>query len=416
MIWHIAKKEILENLTTYRFAILTGMLLLLMAVSLIVSYGDYELRLENFNLNHPPAHSSNVMIPPTPLSIFAKGVDAHLGRLYYIKYSGIEVQAVEESVNRLFSLFSVPDGLFIIKVMLSLIALLFSFDVITSEKEQGTLKLTLTSGANKFALLFGKLLGRFALVAVPFSVLFLASAIIVSILPDVPVSGDYWSKIIFILFSSAVYIFSFITLGTLLSSLVHHNSTSLVLSLAAWVFLVFVIPQMGMTIARSVAGVPPGERVEMQNRLATIKGIYERIHQDQSWTPQGFKQMVDEINDANSQSLESYRPKLLNHINITKTIVRLSPAGAMTFLLTDVADCGLYEETRFKDAIAGFAQRNFEVMNDIKKGTIEDFKYERTSLQDVLIASGYTDFGIIIIASLLCVTLSMISMAEYDPR
>jgi len=416
MIWHIAKKEILENLTTYRFAILPGMLVILMTVSLIVSYGDYELRLENFNLNHPAAHSSNVMIPPTPLSIFAKGVDAHLGRLYYIKFSGIEVQAVEESVNRLFSLFSVPDGLFIIKVMLSLIALLFSFDVITSEKEQGTLKLTLTSGANKFALLFGKLLGRFVLVAGPFSVLYLASAIIVSILPDVPVSGEYWSKIVFILVSSAVYIFSFIAIGLLLSSLVHHNSTSLVLCLAAWVFLVFVIPQMGMTIARSIAEVPPSERVEMQNRLATIRGIFDRIHQDPTWTPQGFKRMSDEINAANSQALESYRPKLLKNINITKTIVRLSPAGALTFLLTDATDCGLFEETRFKDAVAGFASRNFDVINGVKNGTIEDFRYERTSLQDILNASGYTDIGIIIIVSLLCVTLSMISIAEYDPR
>ena len=206
MIGHIVKKEILENLTTYRFYILTGMLIILIVVSIVVSYGDYEMRLENFNLNHPAAQSSNIMIPPTPLSIFAKGVDAHLGRLYYVKYSGIEVQEVEQSVNRLFSLFTTPDMLFIIKVLLSLISLLFSFDVITSEKENGTLKLMLTNGMNRFALLAGKLLGRFLLVLTPFAILFIGASVVVSLLPDVHAGSDYWWKIFFILLSSSIYV------------------------------------------------------------------------------------------------------------------------------------------------------------------------------------------------------------------
>ena len=72
MIGYIARKEILESLATYRFFILTGMLLVLMVVSIIVSYGDYELRLENYNLNRPKPHTSNVMIPPTPYAPICK--------------------------------------------------------------------------------------------------------------------------------------------------------------------------------------------------------------------------------------------------------------------------------------------------------------------------------------------------------
>ena len=416
MIRDIAKKEILENLTTYRFTILTILLAVLMVVSIIVSYGDYEMRLEYFNLNHPDAHSSNVMIPPTPLSIFAKGEDAHLGRLYYVKYSGIEVQGTEQSVNRLFSLFTTPDMLFIIKVMLSLIAILFSFDAITGEKEQGTLKLMLTNGTNRFAFVAGKLLGRFSLVFIPFAVLFLGSAIVVSLLPDVPVSGDYWNKIVVFLLSSTMYVLAFTTAGLLLSSLVHHSTTSLALGLAIWVLLVFIVPQTGMAISRSVAGVPSSERVEMQNRLTQIRGIYERIHQDPSWTMAGHKRMIKQMDEANSQFYETYRPKLLAHIQLTKELVRISPAGALTFLLTDVANAGLYEEIRYKDALTGFAQRNADYINETKQGTMEDFHYTRSPLGEIFTQTGITDIFIIVFACIILAGLAMVSVAEYDPR
>ncbi len=416
MIWHIAKKEILENLTTYRFTILTAMLVILMAVSIVVLYGDYENRLEDFNLNHPTGPSSNIMIPPTPLSVFAKGEDAHLGRLYYVKYSGIEVQAIEQSVNRLFSLFTTPDMLFIIKVMLSLIALLFSFDVITSEKEQGTLKLILTNGTNRFALLMGKLLGRFSLVTIPFALLFIAAAIAVSLLPNIPASADYWAKIFFFLLTSIIYIFAFITIGLLVSSLVHRSATSLALCLAVWVLLVFIVPETGMAISRTLAPVPPSETVEMQSRLALIRGIYERIHVDPGWTMTGHQRMIKELDDANSQLYESYRPKLLSQIQLTKWLVRISPAGALTFLLTDVANAGLFEEVRFKDALTNFAQRNAELINETKKGTLEDFHYSRSSLNEILSRAAITDLFIIIFSGVLLIALAMVSISEYDPR
>ena len=36
----IVKKEILENLSTYRFYVLTGLIFSMMLISIIVSYGD----------------------------------------------------------------------------------------------------------------------------------------------------------------------------------------------------------------------------------------------------------------------------------------------------------------------------------------------------------------------------------------
>jgi len=413
----ILKKEILENLTAYRFYILTGMLAVLMVVCIIVSYGDFELRLENYNLNRPKPHTSNVMIPPTPVSIFAKGVDAHLGRLHYITRMWIEVQDVEQSVNRLFSLFVVPDLLFVIKVMLSLIALLFSFDAITGEKENGTLKLALSSGSSKIDLLFGKLLGRFALVFVPFVGLFSASAIVVSALPDIQASADFWSRITFLLLTSALYVFLFTAMGLFLSSLVERSPTSLILCCAVWVFFVFVVPQLGTTIARAVVNVPPSDRIEMEHRLANVRAIYERIHQeDNSDDQRSYRHMVEQIRDANSAIAESYRPRLNELIRLGKSIARASPAGALTFVLTDAASTGVYEELRYKDAVSMFAQRNFELINDIRQGEMEDFHYDRASLGEVLGGDALIDLAVLMMFGLAFVALSMMSFIRYDPR
>lgn len=417
MLWHIAKKEILENLTTYRFFILTGMLMMLMTVSIIVSYGDYELRLENYNLNRPKPHTSNVMIPPTPVSIFAKGVDAHLGRLHYITSMWIEVQDVEQSVNRLFSLFMVPDILFVVKVMLSLIALLFSFDTISGEKENGTLKLALANGSSKLALLFGKLLGRFALVSIPLLILFSAAAVVVSALPDVQASAGYWYRIVFFILTSAMYVLLFTALGLLLSSLVHRSSTSMILCCAVWVFVVFVIPQMGMTIARTVADVPPSDRIEMEHRLSNVRAIYEKIHEEEKiGGARSYVRMVEQIRTANSAIAESYRPKLNGLIQLSESIVRVSPAGALTFVLTDAANTGVYEELRYKDAVAMFAQRNFEFINDLRQGEMEDFQYRRAALGEVLLKSALFDLSVLALFGLIFVGLTAISFLRYDPR
>jgi ABC-type transport system involved in multi-copper enzyme maturation permease subunit len=415
MTWSIAKKEILENLTTYRFYVLIGLLSILMIVSIVVSYEDYTLRVENYNINRPGKNSANVMIPPTPVSIFAKGVDGSIGRLYYVSTLGIEGQSTDQSVNRLFSLFTVPDMLFIIKVMLSLIALLFSFDGITGEKESGTLKLTLTNGSPRTVLVFGKLLGRFILVFVPFFFLFLIAAVVVSLLPAIETNGYYWQRIGAMLVISTVYIAAFTSLGLLISSLVHRSSTSLILSLAMWVMFVFVIPELGSAVAASTADIPPSERVEMQKRLASIQAIYERGQREKAGVrEQG--QMVREIHDANSQVFDSYRPKLNALIRTTKNIVRFSPSGALTFLLSDVANTGVYEELRFKDAVKLYVDRNFDVIFDLAKGSVDPFHYERASLGEVLSQEALADIIVLLFFNLGFIGLTMGSFLRYDPR
>jgi ABC-type transport system involved in multi-copper enzyme maturation permease subunit len=414
----ILKKEILENLTTYRFYVLTGLLLVLMVISIIVSYGDYQLRMENYNVLRPKGEEAkNIILPPEPLSIFAKGLDANIGRLYELSSLGIQVHSSQQSINRLFSLFTVPDVLFVIKVMLALIAILFSFDAISGEKEQGTLKLMLAGGTKRPAIVVGKLLGRFTLVFVPFALFFLTSAIVVSLLPDVTAGLDFWVRIGLIGAGSAVYVLLFTALGIFISSLVHRSPSSMILGLTAWVLFVFVIPNMGVTVAQSMSDVPPSDRVEMENRLTAIQAIYETLQRVRAThNERDFSRIMNQIREANSHLFETYTPKLNRLINLTKTIVRISPAGALELYVTELANTGLSRDTRLKNSVWMYIDRNFKRFATEEKGTIEQFRYQTASLGEIFAESALADTSLLILFCTVFSALAMAAFMRFDAR
>ncbi len=414
MVWIIIRREIIENLTTYRFLLLTVLLALLIVVSIIVTYGDFQVRLENYNVLRPEKSSANVIIPPNPLSIFARGLDANLGRLYEISSLGIEVHSSQQSINRLFSLFTVPDMLFIIKVVLALIALLFAGDAICGEKESGTLKLALANGGSRIAILLGKLCGRFLLTFVPFFILFLIAVIVVSLLPDVQTDSIFWTRVSIIGLAACIYSLVFTALGIFVSSIVARSSTSMIVCLAVWVLLVFIIPNMGVTIAKTVADVPPSDRVEMERRLGTIQAIFKRVQHDAD--DRAGARMVQEIKESNSHMFETYRPKLDNLINVTKTITRISPAGSLTYLVTDISSTGLLEEKHLKDAISQHVARNFDQIVEPEKSGVAPFIYTHKSLAEVFTESAFVDFGILIIVAVSFIVFAMITFYRYDVR
>ena len=135
MLKSIIKKEILHNLTSYKFTIIIILSTVLILVSLFIMYRDYQQRVENYEILQPKSNEPIAIIPPTPLSIIARGLDENLTRSYEIRFGGqIRVGSKQQSVNNLFRLFTTPDLLYVIKVILALCAMLFAFDMVCGEK------------------------------------------------------------------------------------------------------------------------------------------------------------------------------------------------------------------------------------------------------------------------------------------
>jgi len=160
MLGILVRKEIADNLLSYKFFVVILLSAVLIFTSLFVMGRDYKSRVADYQLIKPKPDQAIAVLPPNPLSVFAKGLEDSLARSYEPSVIGIEARTGRSSANTVFDFFPAPDFVYIVKVVLSLVALLFGFDRISREREAGTLKLTLANPVSRGALLFGKWLGN----------------------------------------------------------------------------------------------------------------------------------------------------------------------------------------------------------------------------------------------------------------
>ena len=278
MTWTIAKKEILQNLRSFKFMVITMLIMVTVLVSIFIMYQDYKLRMENYEILKPSDSEPIAIVPPTPLSIFIKGLDGTLGRSYKIEWGGqIKVGSKQQSTNKLFRLFTQPDMLYIVKVIISLCAILFAFDMITGEKEAHTLSQLMSNSTSRTSLIIGKWLGGYISFIIPFAAVFLLGALAISLSPVIRFDSDLLIRFGLFFISSLLYLTFFFSLGLLISCLTYTSASSIVFSLFLWALIVFVVPNLGNTLARQFVKIPSVQQLEMKCEHIWIKAVFERI-------------------------------------------------------------------------------------------------------------------------------------------
>jgi ABC-type transport system involved in multi-copper enzyme maturation permease subunit len=415
MLRFIIKQEILQNLTSYKFTIIIILSIVLILVSMFIMYRDYQLRVENYEILQPKSNEPIAIVPPTPLSIFAKGLDENLTRSYEIRFGGqIRVGSKQQSVNNLFRLFTTPDLLYVIKVILALCAMLFAFDMVCGEKESGTLKLTLSNHLNRPLLILGKWIGGFASFIVPFFLAIVLATILILLSPQVQFNGEYWLKLGVFLFSSVIYLAIFFSLGLLISSLTNRTSSSLVISLFAWAMLVFVIPNLGNILARQFVKIPSVQQLEVKRQQFWIKEVFEAIHQKQDWN-----NAQSTISSENDKLIADYRTHFNRLVTLSQNITRFSPAAAFTYLSTDIAGTGIYEERRLKQAVVEYKNLIWDKPTDSDGNIVGEFpafSFQRSSINQILNFGGMSNLLLLVLFNVLFFAGAYVVFLRYDVR
>ncbi|MFZ2146486.1 MAG: ABC transporter permease subunit [Sedimentisphaerales bacterium] len=407
MLKSIIRKEILNNLLSYKFSIIIILSTILILVSIFVMYRDYCLALENYGVLQPKSNEAIAIIPPTPLSIFAKGLDENLCRSYEIRFGGqIRVGSKQESVNNLFKLFTTPDLLYIIKVILSLCAMLFAFDIICGEKEVGTLRQSLSNSLKRPILIFGKWIGGFTSFILPFFMAVLFGTIFVTLSPMVQMNGQNWAKLGVFLLSSVIYLAVFFSLGLLISCLTHQSSSSLVISLFLWAMLVFFIPNLGSILARQFVEIPTVQQLEVKRSQIWIKEVFERINRGKN-----VREVVGSINSENDKLIADYRNRFDRLVSVSQNITRFSPAAAFTYLATDLMGTGISEERRLKKAVLQHKNLVWNLEVDLPA-----FAFHRSSIKEVFGFGGLANLMILILFNMLFFAGAHVAFLRYDVR
>lgn len=415
MIGTIARKEILANLVSYRFYIIILLATVLVGTSLFVMTRDYKARLADYQINKPAPGDPTAVIPPNPLSILAKGLDESIARSIAVHATGFDVLSGQKAGNSVYAFFPTPDFVYVVKLVMSLVALLFGFDQISREKEDGTLKLALSNSVSRASLLAGKWLGNFLSLAVPFTVVTCLGIALVGLDPSVRFSAGDLGRLAWILALSLVYIALFLSLGFLVSALTQRSASSLVVLLFLWAGLVFVLPNLGTLFARQIIKMPSSKALSEKRVQIWTSNILEVYAKDGNWHQETWNDRIVAINREFDLLEDDYRRQTGRLARLSKTINRLSPAASFVYAATDIAGTGIGEDTRYKDSVVRYK-------NQIIEGIIREkrpfpaFSYRYRSAGQVLAEGGLADIAWLVISAVLAFGAGAASLRRYDVR
>ncbi len=287
MIWKIAKKEFLLNLMTFKFAVGTIVCVVLTAVFMPVLVNDYEQRLQKYNkkVADNEAELRKVRVyknitptlyrPPALLSVFNAGLERRLGDSAKIELESIpEVDAAPAGDNHYLSIFPVLDASLILKIVLSLLAILIAYDSISGERERGTLRLILANSTARHQVLLGKLLAGVVTLIVPTTIAFVVGVLVLELSPMAALSWSDWARIGLMYLASLIFISAMYNIGLLFSCLANRSAISLILGLFFWVVCVAVVPNLSVYIATRIRPLEP--KVEVDSQIASLKSELRR--------------------------------------------------------------------------------------------------------------------------------------------
>ncbi len=415
MTWTIARKEMASNLTSYKFVIVLLLTVLLTATSFFIMHRDFRQRTADFQITRPKPGEPIALLPPNPMAVFAKGLDDAMTRSFEIGVVGITVRAGQSSGNIIYSFFPSPDFLYVVRVVLSLVALLFGFDQVSRERERGTLQLILGSPISRARVLFGKWLGNFLSLSVPFLLTTLLGIAFLLFDPNVRFSTGQLGRLTLILGLSLLYLSFFLILGILISTLTRRSASSIVVLLFIWTLLVFIIPNLGTLLARQFVSVP------------SVRALSEK--RQQTWTREvllGTKSRdwashYKAISDDNDRMEEDYRGKFERLVRLSRDINRVSPAAGFLDAASEIAGTGIGEESRlkrevirYKNSIIGDIIANRATSN--KNEEYPAFRYVPRSLAEIFAQGALFDTAWLVFFNIICFALAYWAFARYDVR
>ena len=297
MLITLIRKEMMHHILSARFIALLLMCVLLIPLNLHINYHrylqrqvDYQETVKDENSKGPAEQPwlqkqrtdpnlevSKLILKPTPLSAFGTGLESALPSYLGMTRNGIQRGEAALSTAPIAFVLGHLDFVFVVSTVFSLLALLFTFDTITGEKEAGTLRITLANALPRDILLWSKLIGGYLVFIVPFLVS-LITGLLVLVWQGFPLAEpDIFPRVFYLIGISLLYIAVFFGLGAVVSIYFDSSKTALIVAFTVWVFVVLILPRVGFLAAQTVVPTSTAESVyrEKTGRRAELHATLE---------------------------------------------------------------------------------------------------------------------------------------------
>ncbi len=427
----MAAKELREAFQSGRVALAGIVMAALLVMSVFLMYRDFQERLENFDLIRPESTESVAVLRPNPLSILARGLDDAMGRSFELSVVLIGIGATQQAANELFSLVRPPDLLYITQVVFSLLALLAAFDLMSGEKEGGTLRMLVASGISRGQMLAGKWLGGLLAILMPYAAVAAAGMLALAMLPGLALAAHHWGRALAFFVLGGLYLTFSFTLGLAISAWTQRAASTLVISLFVWVCLVFVVPNVATLVARQTSRVPPVEELQLLRNQAFEAGMVDALAEMRAWPadlpeserlafwPEHWRHILDE----NAAISERYRLPMSRLVSRGRWMSRVSPAASYVHAGTALVGTGIDDEAELKAAVLTYWGRIFPQLaaNTMNRGEgptepYPPFELRRRNLSEVLAGAAAVDIAWLLLATLGLFGVAAIGAARYDVR
>ena len=298
---HIFKRELLDQLTSFKF--FAGLLLVLLLFGVngavfsfrykaeVIEYRQVEQRWEEQlagrkTLDDLPRQEFSVLKTPLRTAFLASGGQARLPNAYRFNISiwGDRPSPYRAfSQNTLIEFYRALDWTFLVGTAFSLLALVFVYDSVSGEKTRGTLRLLQTYSLSRNSILIGKLFANLVTLVVTLLAGLLFSLLLLLLIGQIELGLAEWTRVGLFLILSAFYISLFLCLGLLLSTLTHRPTASMVLAIMLWVISIIVIPGIGTLIIQKVHKLPTENEIGERASRAFDQVDNEFDHKGSVW-------------------------------------------------------------------------------------------------------------------------------------
>ncbi len=410
----IAFKEIVENLTTYKIPAASLILLSLLLISAYLMASDYRTRLANWSVNQT-AQSDSVIGgvveyrmadgrfihsiglghgPPTQvpqsLSAVVKGLDGEVDRPV-----GVRQQiafGAQDSEIALSAGSETPDTFFMMKLLVSLLALMFSLGAVTIERETGGLRAILAQPIRRRTLILGKAIGASLSLLLPLAIACAAELIYLKSAHGIIEGSEAMARVLLIFATGALYGIVFIFIGLFISTVTAQTKSAIVIALLGWGTIVFVLPNTAVLIAELLSPSPSYNQLE-----ARLREARDQIIQPEMQAAPGAKSIFELPNsrdvifrtiDMDRQLTDEFLASKLEKVNRAQLFSALSPAGALLSAQSNLAGTGASAYSDYlqhlqlqRDAIIESLKRGFDLPRAEGAKLIEETRQKVTSQQ-----------------------------------
>ena len=402
MIWHIAKRELYDNLNSLRFALTTVLLLGLMLTNAVVHLREQPVRVQKYltavtdarNVLEARADSlyelaqkgpGKLYKKPSTLHFCAEGGDPFLSgavkaehhfwengdlkSFWELRYPAatLNLTNIRPDVTKI-------DWTFVIGYVLSLIALLFTFDSVAGERERGTLRLMLANPVPRHTVLGGKFLGALMSMSIPFALAVLINLLVLSTSSTISLSTDAWGRLGIIFFVGLLYTCLFLALGLLVSTRVQRSAVSLVMLLLTWVILVVFMPSVLALIASGFSSPMSGDELRAIRKQINDKHLeeYRRVlDSSRSEVLHAGSKYVTQEAAEQERLVEKRLDEQIAQVQRARSITRISPTAVLQHLLESFAGTGFERHLQFLENAQHYASEYRKFIVDTDRGDPE---------------------------------------------